>query len=180
RWAGRSCVWQKRKTAKRDRDENGPRRLSGPFNRGFDCWNRSFHILVPDLVSCLGVTEHELRRGFVQFKLIAHFLETCIESVNLLLLCRYECSLFLHFALLFEKRFVLLQELVEQHCIHLIVVHTLRLPFRIACYQSSVYLAYFLGNQTKGGRLLGIDLLFVAVGDRFKPIERFAGVGYRF
>ena len=31
--------------------------------------------------------------------------------------------LFLHFALFFDKRFVLFQELIKQHRIHLIVAH---------------------------------------------------------
>ena len=75
---------------------------------------------------------------------------------------------------------MLFDELVEQHCIHLIVVDTLWLPFRIARYQSWVHLGYFLGNQTKGGRLLGINLLLVAVGDRFESVKPFADVGHRF
>jgi hypothetical protein len=90
------------------------------------------------------IVRNRLRSGLAQFQLCAHFLECGSESFDLLLLPRvgrYKPSdgrlLLLIFAMLFE-------ELVEQHRVHRLVPHSIRVALLAPRHQVGTHLFHFL------------------------------------
>src|SRR4051812_41313655 len=65
--------------------------------------------------------QRRLRRGFAQFKLCAHFLQSRSKRGNLFLLLCNSRGLLLQFLTLFLYCAVLFQKLVEQHRVHCVV-----------------------------------------------------------
>src|SRR5215469_13223929 len=71
---------------------------------------------------------------------------------------------------------VLFEELIEQHRIHLVVTHAVRLAFFVAHHQVGIHLFYLLGDESELGYLCRINLLFVTKANRSECKERFASV----
>src|SRR5438045_3522455 len=92
------------------------------------------------IVKCaaLGVVDH-LRRRFACFKLGADFLQTGSKRLNLLLLASNSRFLFLVLA-------VLLEELVEQHCIDRFVADGIDFTDIVVHYQLRTHFSYFLSD----------------------------------
>src|SRR5437016_5244545 len=110
--------------------------------------------------TALGFSNH-LLLGLACFKLIAHFLEARSESFDLLLLLRYDRSLFFHFTMLFEK-------LVEQHRVHRFVANAVRLAVSITRDQTRIYFFYFFGHEPKLRNPFRIDFAVVTKGNGVK------------
>jgi len=85
-----------------------------------------------DTEAALVIAVCHLRCGPARFKLCAHFLKASSKRFSLF------------FQLLNSQ--VLFEELVEQHRVHRLVAHTVRLAFVIASNQIGIHLFDFLGH----------------------------------
>src|SRR6266516_2476252 len=74
---------------------------------------------------------------------------------------------------------MLLEELVEQHRVHLIVADGFRFAISIGGYKVWIDIGNFLGDQSKRERTRAIDFFLVAEGNRFKRKKRFARLAHR-
>ena len=103
----------------------------------------------------------------------------CNERFHFVFQLRDRGSLFPYDPVLFDKSFVLLEKLIEQHRIDLFVADRFGLALGIASHQIGIHLRHFLGDQAKGKRLRVIIFFVVAEADRLERIERFAGIVHR-
>ena len=85
-----------------------------------------------DTEAALVIAVCHLRCGPARFKLCAHFLKASSKRFNL-------------FLQLLNSQ-VLFEELVEQHRVHRLVAHTVRLAFVIASNQIGIHFFDFLGH----------------------------------
>src|SRR5262249_35376585 len=69
---------------------------------------------------------------------------------------------------------VLFQELIKQHRVHRLVAHGVGFALIIASYQSRVYLFHVLSHQPELLDAIGVKLVLVAEGHRFKREDGFA------
>ena len=66
------------------------------------------------------------------------------------------------------------EELVKQHCVHLVVTNRVGLSIFAAHHQVRVYFFNFLRHEAKLRDALGIDLFLVAEADWLEGEDRFA------
>ena len=114
--------------------------------------------------AALGIVDH-LRRRFARFKLCAHFLQARSKRFNLLLLLCYgrfqSDRRFLFRVISVPAPFVLFEELIEQHRVHLVVAHAVGLSFLVAHHQVGIHLFYVLGHKSELRCACRINLLLV-------------------
>src|SRR5437899_3423124 len=133
----------------------------------------------PDGSRCLSLpapalltVQNRLRCGFVHFKsanrtdssrgeLRAHLLKPRSESFNLCLQTGNGRCLFLVLVVLLEK-------FIEQHRVHRLVTDGVRLSIRLTRNEIGVYLFHILSHESKLWNALGVKLMLVVEGDRFK------------
>src|SRR5206468_2249593 len=73
-----------------------------------------------------------------------------------------------------------LEELVEQHRVHLFVAHAVDFAVLVTDYQVGVYLFYVFGHQSELLCASRINFLLITKRDRLEREERFAGFIHRF
>src|SRR5881392_1751046 len=74
---------------------------------------------------------------------------------------------------------MLFEKLVEQHRVHRIIAHRVRLSIGVANYQIGIYLLYLLGHESEFRSTLGVDFLLVTERDGFEAEDCFACVTHR-
>src|SRR5438552_2694837 len=74
---------------------------------------------------------------------------------------------------------MLLEELIEQHRVHRLVAHAVRLASLIACHQGRVHFLHLLGHQAKLRDTIRIKLFLIMEGDRLERENRFARLVHR-
>src|SRR5262245_18119586 len=72
---------------------------------------------------------------------------------------------------------MLLEKLVEQHCVHLIIAHAVGFSFLVERYKLGVDFSYFFGDQAESWTACCV--VRVAKGHRLKCQASFAGFGHR-
>src|SRR5947208_5565113 len=75
---------------------------------------------------------------------------------------------------------MLFKELVEQHRVHRLVAHRVRLALLVPNHQIRVYLFHVLSHEADLRDALGIKIFLVMEGDRLKRKNRFARLVHRF
>ena len=73
-----------------------------------------------------------------------------------------------------------LEKLVEQHCVHRLVTHSVKLALGIAGYQIRINFLHFLGYEPKLRRSFRVNLFFITEGDWSQCEDYFAGIVHWF
>src|SRR5215831_16379224 len=69
-----------------------------------------------------------------------------------------------------------LEELVEQHRVHSLVAHAVRLALLVTSYQIGINLFHLLGHQAELRHALRVKLFLIAKCDWFERENHFAGL----
>jgi hypothetical protein len=87
--------------------------------------------------------------------------------------------LFLNLAVLLLAPRVFFKELIEQHCVDLLVTNRFRLALLIASHQSGSHFGNLFSDQAKRDRLCRVILLVITKTNRLEPIDCLAGFMHR-
>jgi hypothetical protein len=60
------------------------------------------------------------------------------------------------------------KELVEQHCVHLVIANAVRLSFLVMHHKVGIHLFHVLSDKAELWDALGVKLLFLAEGHWFE------------
>src|SRR6266446_612647 len=74
---------------------------------------------------------------------------------------------------------MLFEKLVQQHRVHRLVAHGVRLSVSVASDQIRIYLRHLLGHESELRDARRVELVLVAKGHRFERQDRFARLVHR-